>query len=497
MTIRKPAPAASQSQLERGMSLRSAVAVNMIDMIGVGPFITLPLIVTAMGGPQAMLGWVLGAAFAMCDGLVWSEFGAAFPGAGGSYRYLNEAFGRRKWGRLFSFLFVWQLSFSAPLSIASGCIGLAMYASFFFPGLNHTWLSTSGNFDLPGLGSMPLGFSMSGMTLVAVGTCLVALALAYRKVGNAGKISQYLWVVVLATVAWIIVASLSHFDPDLAFDFPENAFTPSGSFMLGLGSAMLIATYDYWGYYNVGFLGGEVAHPERNIPRAILISIALVATIYIIMNIGVLGVLPWQSMGNEEVVHSAISVMMERIYGSWAANLVTVLIMWTAFASVFSLLLGYSRVPYAAAVDGNYFKSFAKLHPRGRFPHVSMLWLGGVAALCCFFSLLQVIAALVVIRISLQFLMQAVGLIVLRVRRPDLPRPFKMWLYPVPAILAIVGFVYILFARTNSLSQLRYAFVLLVVGLILYFFRERLRGRHRTASPAEDHLANGNDDEVV
>jgi amino acid transporter len=472
-------PSNPQPQLVRGMSLRSAVAVNMIDMIGVGPFITLPLIVTAMGGPQAMLGWILGAVFAMCDGMIWAEFGAAFPGAGGSYRYLSEAFGRHKWGRFFSFLFVWQLSFSAPLSIASGCIGLAMYATYFFPGLSHPWLTSSGHFALPGLGDMTLGFSVSGMTMVAVGTCLLALWLAYRKIGNAGKLSQYLWVVVLATVAWIIVASLMHFDPRLAFDFPAHAFTPSKSFLLGLGSAMLIATYDYWGYYNVGFLGGEVARPERNIPRAILISIALVATLYILMNIGVLGVLPWRTMDSGATLNSVISVMMEQIYGSWAGKLVTVLIMWTAFASVFSLLLGYSRAPYAAAVDGNYFKSFAKLHPRGHFPHVSMLWLGGVAALCCFFSLIEVIAALVVIRITLQFLLQAIGLIVLRVRRPDLQRPFKMWWYPIPAILAIVGFIYVLLARTDSLVQLRYALVLLVIGVILYIVREFLSARRR------------------
>lgn len=468
--------------LARGMSLRSAVAVNMIDMIGVGPFITLPLIIGAMGGPQAMLGWVLGAMFAMCDGLIWAEFGAAFPGPGGSYRYLSEAFGKRKLGRLFSFLFVWQLSFSAPLSIASGCIGLAMYATFFFPGLDHAWLASGDNINILGLGDLNIGFSVSGVTLVAVATCLAALWVGYRKVSQAGTVSQYLWIVVVGTVGWVIVASLTHFDPHMAFDFPKNAFTPSQNFFLGLGSAMLIATYDYWGYYNVGFLGGEIKHPEKNIPRAILISIALVSIMYIVMNMGVIGVLPWRSLGNGVSHNSIISVMMEHIYGHWAGSLVTVLIMVVAFASVFSLLLGYSRVPYAAALDGNYFKSFGKLHPRGKFPYVSMLWLGGVAALCCFFSLIEVIAALVVIRISLQFILQAVGLIVLRIRRPDLPRPFKMWWYPAPAILAIAGFIYVVFARTGSLVQLRYAGALLASGLILYLLRSWARRKRRATN---------------
>lgn len=458
-------------QLVRGMSLRGAVAVNMIDMIGVGPFITLPLIIGAMGGPQAMLGWILGAVFAMCDGLIWSELGAAFPGAGGSYRYLSEAFGPKKWGRLFSFLFVWQLSFSAPLSIASGCIGLAMYATYFFPGLDRPLFSLSGHTSF--LGGIGGGITVSAVALVAVAACLVALWLAYRQIGRVGKLAQTLWVVVLATVAWVIVTALIHFNSHLAFSFPAHAFSPSAGFFLGLGSAMLIATYDYWGYYNVGFLGGEIERPERNIPRAIIWSIALVAAIYIVMNIGVLGVLPWKDMiSTTSGQNYVISVFMEQVHGAWAGKLVTLLIMWTAFASVFSLLLGYSRVPYAAAVDGNYFKSFAKLHPRGHFPSVSMLWLGGVAALCCFFSLADVIAALVVIRIALQFLVQAIGLMVLRVRRPDLPRPFKMWWYPVPVILAILGFIYVLFARTHSIVQLRFAGVILVAGLIVYGARE-------------------------
>jgi amino acid transporter len=162
---------------------------------------------------------------------------------------------------------------------------------------------------------------------------------------------------------------------------------------------------------------------------------------------------------------------MQRIYGSWAAYVATGLLLFAAFASVFSLMLGYSRVPYAAALDGNYFKIFAKLHPEHRFPHVSLIMLGAVAMAFCFLSLADVIAALVVIRITLQFLVQAIGVIVLRIRRPDMPRPFRMWLYPLPALLASAGFVFVLFARTNSMKQIRYAVVILVTGLIIYFLR--------------------------
>ncbi len=433
--------------LVRDIGLGSATALNMNDMIGVGPFITLPLIVGAMGGPQAMLGWILGALFALCDGMVWAELGAAMPQSGGSYFYLREIYGREKLGRLISFLFIWQLSFSAPLSIASGAIGLAGYASYFWPGLGH-----------------------GGAKILAMVVVAAATALLYRKIGRIAWISKFLWIGVMATIAWVIVAGFTHFDAHRAFDFPPGAFALSHRFFLGMGSAMLIATYDYWGYYNVSFLGGEVRDPAKTIPRALLLSILLVGCLYMLMNISVLGVVPWREMGQDGGLY-VISIFMQRIYGTWAANLVTVLVMWTAFASVFSLMLGYSRVPYAAALDGNYFKTFARVHPQDRFPYVSLLALAAVALLCCFLPLANVIAALVVIRIMLQFLVQAVGLIVLRIQRPDLPRPFRMWLYPIPALLAIAGFLFILFSRKNFEREIRYAAVILVVGLIVYMVR--------------------------
>ncbi|MGA8149976.1 MAG: amino acid permease [Terriglobales bacterium] len=464
---------AAASPLIRGVGLGSATALNMIDMIGVGPFITLPLIVGAMGGPQAMLGWILGAVFAMCDGLVWAELGAAMPHSGGSYGYLREIYGSKRWGRLISFLFIWQLSFSAPLSIASGAIGLAGYASYFWPELEKQQLARSWSLSVPVVGHLQGTWLVSSGTLVAIAMVALATLLLYRKITSIGWISKMLLVGVMVTMGWIIVAGLTHFDASQAFSFPAGAFTLSRNFFLGLGSAMLIATYDYWGYYNVAFLGDEIKNPGKTIPRAILLSILFVGCLYVVMNISILGVVPWReielSRGNSGLY--VVSIFMRRVYGNWAANAATVLVMWTAFASVFSLMLGYSRVPYAAALDGNYFRAFARVHPEGRFPHVSLLALAVVAALFCFFSLADVIAALVVIRITLQFLVQAVGLIVLRIRRPDLPRPFRMWLYPVPALLASGGFVFILISRTHSLTQIRYALVILISGVAIYLGR--------------------------
>lgn len=478
-TSRKPEKAAESPELIRGVGLGSATALNMIDMIGVGPFITIPLIVSAVGGPQAMLGWVVGAVFAMCDGLVWAELGAAMPGSGGSYRYLNEIYGPKKLGRLISFLFIWQLSFSAPLSIASGCIGLAHYAAYFWPPLEHAHAARDLSLAVPVLGTLQLRWTLSDATLVAILACLLAILLLYRRITSIGKLSKWMWAVVMGTIVWIIIAGLTHFNAKQAFSFPPGAFHLSHSFFLGMGSAMLIAAYDYWGYYNVAFIGGEIKNPGKTIPRALLLSILLVACLYIVMNISILGVIPWQELDAAAKSNSGlytISVFMQRIYGTWAAYLATGLLLFAAFASVFSLMLGYSRVPYAAALDGNYFRVFAKLHPEHRFPHVSLIMLGVVAMAFCFLSLADVIAALVVIRITLQFLVQAIGVIVLRIRRPDMPRPFRMWLYPIPALLASAGFIFVLFARTNSMKQIRYALVILFTGLIIYVLRSWKNG---------------------
>ncbi len=468
-----PSEAQRQPELIRGVGLTGATTLNMIDMIGVGPFITIPLIVTAAGGPQAMLGWIAGAVFALCDGLVWAELGAAMPNAGGSYEYLKQAYGPNSLGRLLSFLFIWQLSFSAPLSIASGCIGLAHYAGYMLPGLDHVWLSHTYHVGLPILGSLEVSTVLMSGTLVAMASCGFIVFLLYRRITVIAKLAELLWIGVAIAIAWIIFAGLTHFNATRAFDFPTGAFTLSPEFFTGMGAAMLIATYDYWGYYNVCFLGGEVKDPGRTIPRALILSIVAVSAIYIVMNISVLGVVPWREMVGHSGTESnyIVSVFMERIYGNWAGRAIAALIIWTAFASVFSLLLGYSRVPYAAALDGNYFRAFARVHPEKRFPTVSLLALGGVAILFCLLRLADVIAALVVIRILLQFIVQAVGVMVLRHRRPDMPRPFRMWLYPLPALMAIGGFTYILLARKDFQRQIKYAVVILIAGLLVYFVR--------------------------
>ena len=456
--------------LIRGIGLWQATALNMIDMIGVGPFITLPAILAAMGGPQAMLGWVFGAVISMCDGLVWSELGAAIQGSGGSYLYLREAYGPDRWGRLMSFMFIWMILFSAPLSVASGAIGFSQYTAYLWKGMT------------------PLESKA-----VAVSVIVITVALLYRKITTIGKLSILLWGGVILTVGWMVVAGMLHFNPRQVLDFPPNAFHLSWKFFFGLAMASRFAVYDYWGYYNICFLGGEVRDPGRNIPRAVLLSIAAVAAIYLLMNLSVISVIPWREavalVQDPNQTHNFIaSIFMERLYGHRAAQIITLLVMWTALASVFSLLLGYSRIPYAAAVRGDFFKVFARLHPRHGFPYLSLLFLGFMAALFSLRKLTDVISALVIIRVVIQFLSQTTGVIVLRRRRPDLPRPFRMWFYPVPALVALVGWVFILISRASEFRFIAYAILITIIGVAIFLARaaKRQQWPFETAGQAKD-----------
>jgi amino acid transporter len=469
-------------ELERTLTLRGAVTLNLLDMIGVGPFITLPLLLAAMGGPQAMLGWVLGALLAVCDGLVWAELGAAMPEAGGTYRYLSAIFPGQL-GRWLSFLFIFQLCISAPLSVASGCIGLAQYAGFLSPAL----VSHAAVHALR-LGSYSFGVTAGVSSWIAVATVLLAVVLLYRRLSKIRVLSTLMLAAVLLTIAWVVVTALLHGSLSRAVAMPSG-FTLNRSFFAGLGSAMLVATYDYWGYYNVTFLGGETRDPGRTIPRAVLLSIGIVGALYLALNTSVLSVLGSAATiaagNNLDSRRALLSQFMQAAYepslGAHTALMLgraaAVLVMITAFASVFSLLLGYSRIPFAAARDGNFPSVMGKLHPTRGFPYVSLLMLAAAACVFCFFSLADVIAALVVVRIVLQFSLQHIGVMVLRARQPGLLRPFKLWLYPLPPLLALAGFGYIVFSRPNFHRELLLAAVIAVAGSLLFFARSALRAR--------------------
>jgi amino acid transporter len=432
--------------LLRRFGLLEATALNMTNMIGIGPFITIPLLLSTLGGPQAMLGWLVALIITISDGMIWSELGAAMPGSGGSYVYLREGFGRETFGRLMGFLFIWQFIFSGPLEIASGYIGFTQYLGYIWSGATRTQ-------------------SMILITILG----LLNIILLYRKITFIGKLTVSLWIGTILTALAVIVTGALHFDRRLAFDFPPNAFNFSLGFLLGLGAATRIGIFDYLGYYDICYIGEEVRQPGRTIPRSIIISVIVVALIYIAINFSIIGVVPWREfVPADKHPESAfiVSIFMEKIYGAGVATVFTAMVLWTAFGSVFALLLGYSRVPYAAAVDGYFFKVFARLHKTKNFPYISLLVIGVIAIICSFFSLGMVIDALITTRILVQFVGQILAVSLLRRNQPELTRPYRIWLYPVPNLVALAGWIFV-FATTDA-SIIVFGLGTLALGIVCF-----------------------------
>lgn len=415
---------ASGPPLERGLGLLQATALNVANMVGIGPFITIPLFIATMMGPQAMIGWVIAAALVICDGLVWSELGASLPGSGGTYHFLREIFRPYRWGRLIPFLFIWQFLISGTLEMASGYIGTVDYLKYAFPGLQAM-------FD--GWGA-PWGWNV-----VAALGCALIVSLLCNGIRIVGWLGVALTGGTMATVLIVIISGLANFDTAL-LRLPPHAFRADWAFLIGLGGAMRIAVYDFFGYYNVCHLGDEVRDPRKTIPRSIIISVLLVGAIYLTMNLSIIAVVPWQeAMRSENIA----ALFMERLYGRPVAMAFTILIVWTSLTCMFAITLGYSRIPFAAAREGDFFRIFATLHPTKHYPSISLWAVGALTAVFCFFPLQHVIEAAVTVRILVQFVGQIVALHILRTTRPDVPLPFRMWLYPIPSCIALAGWIFL------------------------------------------------------
>lgn len=429
----------------RGLNLWGALSANILNMVGIGPFITIPLALAAMGGPQALLGWVLGALLCLCDGLVWAELGSALPRSGGPYHYLRQAYGRGGLGKLFGFLYLWQSLLIGPLSIASGTVGFARYTTYLWPAL-HAWQ----------------------LKAIAAALCLLNTALLYRDVKSIQRLSVAVSAIVVGACLWIILSGAIHFDAAKAFDFPPHAFTPSGGFWIGLGAATLIGVYDYGGYNNVCMIGGEVRDPKRTIPRAVLISIPLVALLYLGLNLSILGVLPWRQA---QVSQAVVADFMQAIYGRWGGVVVAILILIASWGSALAVLLGFSRVPYAAAAEGQFFAPFAKLHPKGGFPAISLVFMGLASAVACLVSLEDLIAILIVIQTMFQFSAQCFAIVLLRRQEPAGGDVFRMPLYPLPLIVTLIGWIYIV--ATSKPAYIVAGLAMLATGSVIFLVLAR------------------------
>lgn len=434
---------APSAELHRHFGLLQATALNVSMIVGAGVFITIPLMLARLPGPYALCGWLAAGALMLVDGLVWSELGAALPGSGGTYLYLLESYGKDRWGRLMAFLFVWQFLISGPLEVASGLIAMAAFSNFLSPdfaAFNAHWTFTGDLWP-----SQHLAVAVGPARLLAFGVGVLIVVLLYRRVTALARLTVLFWVGVLAAIAWILVEGFLHFDPARAFAFTGRAAGWPPDFATGLGEAMILAMYSYLGYYNVCYIGDEVRDPARTIPRAIMLSAGLVCVLFIGLHLAMLGTVAWDTIPTTTAAldnYSLPAVFMLHIHGGWAATLMTLCLLWSCFGSAFAALLGYSRIPYGAARYGHFFAGLAKVHPLHHIPHRSLLLVGGLTLFWSFFDLGSVIGVLITTRILEQFIGQIVGLMLLRRLQPDRPLPFRMWLYPLPCLLALAGWLY-------------------------------------------------------
>ena len=454
-------------KLQRSLGLFQSTVVNMIDMVGIGPFVTLPIVMGLMGG-MFLYAWIAGAVLSLIDAMIWSELGAAYPLAGGSYNFLREAYGKNGMGRMMSFLYVWQTIIQAPLVAASAAIGFSQYLGY-----------------LVELGPLQ-------QKLVSAAVIVFVTILLYRKIDSIGKIAVLLWTGVILTIGWIIIGGIANGNflqplKDINTDFSWGQLA---SFLFG--QACIKTVYSYLGYYNVCHLGGEIKNPGKNIPRSMFISVIGIAFLYIAMNMSVSSVISWQEIKQWQdagINTFVVSTFIERLYGYAAANTITVMILWVALASLFAVMLGYSRVPYAAAIDGAFFKVFGKLHPTKNFPYISLLVLAAFAfVFSMLFKMKHVIDGILAMRIMVQFIGQAAGVILLRRRNGSKHLVYKMPLYPLPVILVIAMWLFIFYA--TGLTIILSFLIVISSGIVVYFMYAKLQKQWPFRNEAEVDLAN-------
>jgi amino acid transporter len=472
-----PDATATDAPLTRGIGLWQATALNITMIVGAGVFATIPLMLKELPGPYALSGWIGAGVLILIDGLIWSELGAALPGSGGSYQYLLIAYGPKKWGRLMAFLFIWQFLISGPLELGSGLVAIDQFApslGFGFKEFNKAWTTQWVWFEWKDAAQevQSVGMTFGPSRLLAFGLGVLIIALLYRNITNLGKLTVAFWIGVLAAIAWILVEGIIHFEPATAFAFTEAAAEFPSPLAGKLGAAMILAIYSYLGYYNICYIGDEVRDPGRTIPRSIVLSALAVVVLFIGLHLAMLGTVPWNEVPRTQEGlegYSLPATFMDRLHPrwGWGATAITVLLIWCCFGSAFAGLLGYSRIAYGAARNGHFFSLFARVHATERIPHLSQLLVGSLMLFWAFFDLQTVINALITTRILEQFVGQIVGVMLLRKNRPDLYRPYKMVLYPLPCLLALVGWLYVYWSAG-------WVFVVLGIGTmgvgVLVFF---------------------------
>ncbi len=447
--------------LRRALGLWAAIAIVIGTAIGSGIFIVPAKMIRSVGSPSLVFGvWIFGGVLTMFGALTYAELSAALPDAGGEYVYLTAAYGPF-WGFIYGWTQTWV---AKSASIATLATGFFTFVAFFFPKLMLAFYAV----PLPiGPGGKPLEIQYG--QLLGIALILFLAGINYLGVRLGGQVQIAVTAVKIGLIVAVIIAGLTwgqgtftHFSDSI----PANPGGVSGFF-----AALVAALWAYDGWNNAGMLGSEIENPQRNLPRALLVGTSLMIAIYLLTNLAYFYVLSGAEVGATPRVAAEA---MQKVLGKSGASMVSIAAMISIFAALNGSILSGSRVPYAMARDGLFFKRMSRINPHFRTPGACIVLLGIVSSIILLSGRYDELATLVIFPSWILYGMTAASVIVLRIKRPEMNRPYRVPGYPlVPLFFVLVAIALLYSTLLNSPRESGIGLVLIIAGLPFYFFWKR------------------------
>lgn len=406
--------------LKRDLGIWSAAAIVVGTVIGSGIFLVPKTMILNVGTPGMVFAvWIFGGLLSLFGALSYAELAAALPEAGGEYVYLREAYGPF-WGYIYAWTQMWVAKSGSIATLASGFF---LYLANFRPGLESVWVVVP----------LPWPLEIRYGQLLAVVVILLLALINYFGVKVGGDVQVAVTVIKVALIAAIIVIGLSSGHGSVS-NYHSAIPAPGG--IAGFFAALVAALWAYDGWNNVSMVSSEIKNPQRNLPLALILGTLAVIVIYLLANLGYFYVLTAGEVGSHDRVAGE---MMRRVLGDWGADGVSIAAMISIFAALNGSILSGSRVPFAAARDGLFFKSFARIHPTHRTPSVSILAMSAWGALLVLSGTYDELFNYVIFASVILYGMATASVIVLRFKRPDMARPYRTLGYPVVPILFVAA----------------------------------------------------------
>jgi basic amino acid/polyamine antiporter, APA family len=449
-----PETSSTRSELKRDLGIWSAAAIVVGTVIGSGIFLVPNAMVKNVGSPGMVFAvWIFGGILSLFGALSYAELAAALPQAGGEYVYLREAYGPM-WGFLYGWTQMWVAKSGSIATLASGFF---IYLANFRPELEQVWIVVP----------LPLGnsFEIRYGQVLAMGVIAILALINYFGVKIGGNVQIAVTILKVALIAAIIVIGLGSGHGSVS-NFSTSVPAPGG--IAGFFAALVAALWAYDGWNNVSMVSSEVRNPQRNLPLALIIGTLTVILIYLLTNLAYFYVLPADAVASTSRVAGE---MMRRILGAPGAGAVSVAAMISIFAALNGSILSGSRVPFAMARDGLFFKRVGFVHPQHRTPSVSILALSAWACLLVLSGRYDQLYTYVIFASVILYGMATAAVVVLRFKRPDMPRPYRTIGYPVVPIVFVLGIASLVISTLlKSPVESLIGLGLIALGLPFYFY---------------------------